>query len=79
MNNALLFLRAFTLDGVHPGYSGQASMLALLSDADDGNAAVRAVLPNDVWEQMSKAMLKDLLGIPKLRTMAIQNGYSVNE
>ncbi len=122
---------AFTLDGVHPGYTGQAfianflitqlnsqlglaaplydldtisqtdpywdkdgdgwapgpvyplsglaSMLGLLTDSDDSNPAARAVLPEDVWEQMSKAMLKDLLGIPALRTLAIQNGYSLSE
>jgi hypothetical protein len=121
---------AFTLDGVHPGYTGQAfianflltemntrfglsaplhdldaisltdpywdqdgdgwapganyavtglaSMLALLTDADDTDSTVRAVLPSDVWEQMSKAMLKDLLGVPTLRAEAARNGFSVS-
>lgn len=120
---------AFTLDGVHPGYSGQAfianavlteinarfglaaplhdldaisqsdpywdqdgdgwapgpnntftglaSMLALLTDADDTDPGVRAVLPADVWEQMSEAMLKDLLGIPALRAEALRQGFPI--
>jgi hypothetical protein len=121
---------AFTLDGVHPGYTGQAiianllleemnarfglaaplydldvisltdpywdrdgdgwasgpdysvsglaAMLALLTDADDSDPAVRVSLPADVWKQMSEAILEDLLGIPALRTLALENGFSID-
>lgn len=121
---------AFTLDGVHPGYTGQAfiandllgqlnahwgtsaplydldaisktdpywdfdgdgwaqgpsypltglaAMLGLLTDSDDTNPNARMILPADVWDQLSEAMLKDLLGIPALRQAAIDHGFDLN-
>ncbi len=118
---------AFTLDGVHPGYTGQAfiandvinhlnkklglsaplydldqlaltdpywdqdgdgwapgpsyqtsgiaSMLFLLTDSDDTNTAIGPVIPPDVWQSMSQALLRDLLGLPALRAEAARLGY----
>lgn len=52
-------------DGWAPGpkysASGLTEVLFLLTDPDDSNAEVQVVLPNDVWEQISKAILTEIL------------------
>lgn len=60
-----------------PGYavSGLASVLALLTDTNDEDPAIGPSLPADVWEQLSGAILSDLLGIPALQSLALEQGF----
>jgi hypothetical protein len=112
---------AFSLDGVHPGYTGQAlianyllgemnrmfqlnlplidleqtlaadpyvdrdgdgwvpgpgyppfgltELLFLFTDPDDANPSVRAVLPADVWDRISRILFQELTGIPALKQL----------
>ena len=121
---------SFTLDGVHPGYTGQAlianfvldhineaanlnaspldlveilaadpyvdhdgdgwapgpdnkatgvaELLFLLRDADDNDASIGVELPNQVWRQISNALLTDLLGIPAIRLEAKRLGITLD-
>jgi hypothetical protein len=116
----------FTLDGVHPSYTGQAlvanfilqalnqalgldapledlpsvlagdpyvdqdgdgwapgpnytataltEMLFLFKDPDDSNPTVTPVLPPDVWAQIARALLQEILGIPAMRAEAERLG-----
>jgi len=117
---------AFSLDGVHPGYTGQAlianfvltqinealhldaplydlsavlagdpyidhdgdgwapgptypapgltKLLFLFRDPDDGDPRVQPVMPLDVWNQISAALLEELLRVPELRKEAVRRG-----
>jgi hypothetical protein len=113
---------SFTLDGVHPGYTGQAlianavlsrmndalglgaplydlsqilatdpyidhdgdgwapgpeeeafgftELLFLFKDPNDADPTVQPQLPSDVWEQVSRILLQEILGLPHLRRKA---------
>ncbi len=65
-------------DGWAPGpdyvASGITELLFLFKDPDDGNAAVQVELPPDVWELISDVLLKEILGIPRLREEAERLG-----
>lgn len=59
-------------DGWAPGPSYNASglpeLLFLFKDPDDGNPTLQVTLPPDVWDQISEVLLREILGIPSLRT-----------
>jgi hypothetical protein len=61
-------------DGWVPGPdiapTGIAKLLFLLTDGDDGNAAVGADLPDDTWELISDILLERILGIPSIAAEA---------
>lgn len=65
-------------DGWAPGpnyaASGITSLLFLFKDPSDGDPAIQPVLPPDVWGQISKALLEELLNIPSLRVEAERMG-----
>ena len=119
---------SFTLDGVHPSYTGQAlianyvltamnpilgveappesleavlagdpyvdkdgdgwapgppldgtgitEVLYLFKDPDDTNATAQLVLPEDVWQRITRALLGEVLGIPLMRTEAERLGMT---
>lgn len=63
-------------DGWVPGPSsvapGFGELLVMFADPDDANAAVRPVLPPDVWERISDALLDSALGIDAVRAEAVR-------
>jgi hypothetical protein len=119
---------AFTIDGVHPSYTGQAlianyvlgemnrilgldaprenlaavlagdpyvdkdgdgwapgpplegagitGVLYLFKDPDDGSASAQVVLPEDVWQRITRALLGEVLGIPLMRAEAERLGMT---
>ncbi len=67
-------------DGWAPGpdylASGITDILFLLRDPNDRDPNVQPVLPPDVWELMSKAILEDILGVPTIRREAQRMGIA---
>lgn len=65
-------------DGWVPGpdspASGLGELLFLFTDPDDADPAVGAQLPDDVWQQISDALLEELLGVPAIRAAAEREG-----
>jgi len=65
-------------DGWAPGpdyaASGIAALLFLLTDSDDTDSTVGAELPPEVWVQLSRALLSELLGLPEIRLEAARLG-----
>ena len=59
-----------------PGYfaAGLTKLLFMLTDPDDNDAAAQVELPPDVWDQLSDAMLEEVLGVPSIRRTAEQLG-----
>jgi hypothetical protein len=55
-----------------PGYKpvGMTQLLFMLTDADDSNPSVGAVLPDDPWTLISDLLLQRILGIPAIRAEA---------
>jgi hypothetical protein len=49
-------------------------MLFLFKDPDDSNPTVTPVLPPDVWAQIARALLQEILGIPAMRAEAERLG-----
>jgi hypothetical protein len=54
-----------------PGYpaSGLTELLFLFIDPDDADPSVRAVLPPNVWDRISRILLQELTGLPALRQL----------
>ena len=54
--------------------AGLTKLLFMLTDPDDNDAAAQVELPPDVWNQLSDAMLEEVLGVPTIRRTAEQLG-----
>jgi len=65
-------------DGWAPGpnysASGITNLLFLFKDPNDANPAVQPVLPPDVWQQIGKALLGEILNLPPMREEAARIG-----
>jgi hypothetical protein len=61
-------------DGWAPGPEYQAvgltELLFLFKDPDDADPTAQVVLPPDVWELISKILLREILGVPPIRSAA---------
>jgi hypothetical protein len=67
-------------DGWAPGPpldgTGITEVLYLFKDPDDTNATAQLVLPEDVWQRITRALLGEVLGIPLMRTEAERLGMT---
>ena len=65
-------------DGWVPGTNDPASgitqLLFVLRDTDDTDASKQAQIPPDIWDQISRILLHELLGIPALAREAARVG-----
>lgn len=64
--------------GPHSPASGLGRLLFMLTDADDENPTTGNVLPDDAWEQISAAVLQEVLGFEPIRREAEHLGISAN-
>jgi hypothetical protein len=68
-------------DGWAPGSdyeaSGLSQLLFLFEDPDDGNSSIQPVLPLDIWERISDALLGEILKVPSVRIEAIRSGIAL--
>lgn len=65
-------------DGWAPGPDypahGITEILFFLTDANDADPTTGAVLPPDLWNQLSDAMLDEVLGVSPIRRLALELG-----
>ena len=56
-----------------PGYppSGLTELLFLFTDPDDADSSVRAVLPANVWDMISRILFQEFTGIPALKQVSV--------
>ncbi len=54
--------------------SGLTELLFMLTDPNDTDASVKPVLPPNVWDLLSDAMLEEVLGVPSIRRQAQELG-----
>ncbi len=60
-----------------PGYpsSGLTELLFMFTDPDDTNPSIRAVLPADFWDRMSRILFRELVGKPSVKRMMDSPDY----